>query len=75
MQMNEIDHFQGLRGTLSRNAALARHTTWRVGGPADFFATIYKILGIDPNKEHQASGGRPIRIAGEGAKPIDELLG
>jgi UDP-N-acetylmuramate dehydrogenase len=35
MQMNETDHFQGLRGTLSRNAALARHTTWRVGGPAD----------------------------------------
>jgi uncharacterized protein (DUF1501 family) len=43
--------------------------------PADFFATVYKILGIDPNKEHQSSGGRPIRIAKEGAKPIKELLG
>ena len=26
-------------------------------------------------KEHQASGGRPIRIAREGAKPVDELMG
>jgi hypothetical protein len=43
--------------------------------PADFFATIFKVLGIDPKKEHQASGGRPIRIAKEGAKVIDELVG
>jgi hypothetical protein len=43
--------------------------------PADFFATIYRILGIDPNKEHQASGGRPIRVVKEGAQPIEELLG
>jgi uncharacterized protein (DUF1501 family) len=43
--------------------------------PADFFATVYKILGIDPAKEHQSSGGRPIRIVKEGAKPISELLG
>jgi uncharacterized protein (DUF1501 family) len=43
--------------------------------PADFFATIFKVLGIDPKKEHQASGGRPIRIAKEGAKVIDELMG
>ena len=42
--------------------------------PADFFATIYQLLGIDPKKEHQASGGRPIRIAKEGARPIGELL-
>jgi uncharacterized protein (DUF1501 family) len=42
---------------------------------ADFFATIFKLLGIDPKKEHQASGGRPIRIVREGAKPIVELIG
>lgn len=27
--------FAGLRGTLARDASLARHTTWRVGGNAD----------------------------------------
>ena len=27
--------FPGLRGTLSRNAPLARHTSWRAGGKAD----------------------------------------
>jgi UDP-N-acetylmuramate dehydrogenase len=32
MMMHE---FIGLRGTLQRNAPLARHTTWRVGGCAD----------------------------------------
>ena len=35
MMMNEPLAFEGLRGQLSRDAALARHTTWRVGGAAD----------------------------------------
>ncbi len=41
---------------------------------ADFFATVYRILGIDPRREHRASGGRPIRIVRDGARPIDELI-
>ena len=35
MIMHEPRAFTRLRGTLLRNAPLARHTTWRVGGPAD----------------------------------------
>lgn len=35
MMMHEPLAFVGLRGTLSRNAPLARHTSWRVGGTAD----------------------------------------
>jgi UDP-N-acetylenolpyruvoylglucosamine reductase len=35
MIMYEPRAFARLRGTLLRNAPLARHTTWRVGGPAD----------------------------------------
>lgn len=35
MIMHEPRAFTPLRGTLLRNAPLARHTTWRVGGPAD----------------------------------------
>jgi UDP-N-acetylmuramate dehydrogenase len=34
--MTAIDN-QQLRGELRRNEPLARHTTWRVGGPADLF--------------------------------------
>jgi len=33
--MDERLAFVGLRGTLTRNASLARHTSWRVGGNAD----------------------------------------
>ena len=35
MMMNEPRRFEKLRGTLARDAALARYTTWRCGGPAD----------------------------------------
>ena len=35
MMMTEPLQFAGLRGTLSRHAALARHTSWRCGGIAD----------------------------------------
>lgn len=35
MIMTEPLAFHGLRGTLTRNASLARHTTWRAGGAAD----------------------------------------
>jgi UDP-N-acetylenolpyruvoylglucosamine reductase len=37
MMMTEPLHFAGLRGTLRRNAALAKHTSWRCGGIADLF--------------------------------------
>ena len=39
MMMHEPLAFAGLRGTLARNASLAQHTTWRVGGPADLLYT------------------------------------
>jgi len=35
MMMNEPLRFTGLRGTLTRNGALAKYTSWRAGGPAD----------------------------------------
>lgn len=39
MMMHEPLAFTGLRGTLARDASLARHTTWRVGGNADLLYT------------------------------------
>jgi UDP-N-acetylenolpyruvoylglucosamine reductase len=35
MMMTEPLRFAGLRGTLSRDASLAKHTSWRCGGKAD----------------------------------------
>ncbi|MBS0320839.1 MAG: UDP-N-acetylmuramate dehydrogenase [Proteobacteria bacterium] len=35
MNMVEPRHFKNLRGTLTLDAPLARHTTWRAGGHAD----------------------------------------
>jgi len=35
MMMSEPAMFRALRGTLSRDASLARYTSWRCGGPAD----------------------------------------
>ena len=35
MMMHEPLHFTGLRGTLAHSMPLAKHTSWRTGGPAD----------------------------------------
>jgi len=35
MMMREPERWSGMRGTFMRNASLAKHTSWRVGGPAD----------------------------------------
>ena len=40
----------------------------------DMAATIYTLLGIDPGLELQTADGRPIRIAPDGASPIQELV-
>jgi hypothetical protein len=45
---------------------------------ADLYSTVYWGIGVDPSHEKDASVrdnlGRPFNIAGEGAKPIKELL-
>ena len=40
----------------------------------DFMATICTILGIDANRQNQASNGRPVRIVDRGATPIAGLV-
>ena len=42
--------------------------------PADLAATIFKLLGINPEAELYASDGRPVRIAPDGARVITELM-
>lgn len=66
----------GLRGgqVIGRTDANGAEVAARPVSAHDFFATIFRLIGIDPGREHQASGGRPIRIVREGAQPIQELL-
>ena len=40
----------------------------------DFYATICKAVGVDPNKENISTIGRPISIAETGAEPVTEVL-
>jgi hypothetical protein len=42
--------------------------------PADLAATIFTLLGIDPQQMLHTSDGRPIHIIRDG-KPIRQLLG
>ena len=41
--------------------------------PADFTATIYHCLGIDPQTETHDQGGRPLVLSH--GKPIESILG
>jgi uncharacterized protein (DUF1501 family) len=43
-----------------------------IGAP-ELFATIFKAVGIDPQKEYQV-GSRPVPITEPGTKPVSEIL-
>ncbi len=42
-------------------------------GAAELFATIYKALGIDPQKNYHV-GARPVPLTDPGTKPVEEVL-
>ena len=42
--------------------------------PADLVATIYQLLGVNPQLELTTPGGRPIRIGADG-NVVQELIG
>ena len=42
--------------------------------PSDLAATIYQLLGIDPQRELHTPDGRPVRIAPHTAEVIEELI-
>jgi len=42
--------------------------------PSDLSATIYTLLGIDPNLELHTSDGRPVRVALPEAQVVRELV-
>jgi hypothetical protein len=65
----------GLRGGVVVGAtnAKAEHPVDRALKPADLLATVYHVLGIDPNLTFKDHTGRPIAILDEG-KPIAEVI-
>jgi len=42
-------------------------------GAAELFATIYKALGIDPQKNYHV-GARPVPLTDPGTKPVEAVL-
>ena len=66
----------GVRGGLHYGAS--DHDGFEVAdnpvNEGDYFATIYKTLGIDHRVQHYL-GARPIWATPEGSKPIKELIG
>ena len=66
MMMNE---FIGLRGTLRRNAPIARHTTWRAGGCADL---LYAPADRDDLAQfvHALPPALPLTVLGLGSNVL-----
>lgn len=65
----------GLKGgqVVGATNSKAEHPVERPLKPADLLATIYKVLGIDPNTTFPNHAGRPIAILDDG-EPIREIL-
>ena len=59
-----------LHGASDENAAEVKD---RPVSPADLHAAMFRVLGIDHNKENDAPGGRPISLADAGM-PVAELI-
>jgi hypothetical protein len=66
----------GLKGgqVIGATNSKAEHPVQRPLTPADLLATVYYVLGIDPNLTFKDQTGRPIPILEEG-RPIAEAIG
>ncbi|MBU6485934.1 MAG: UDP-N-acetylmuramate dehydrogenase [Betaproteobacteria bacterium] len=69
MIMHEPLAFTGLRGTLTRDAPLARHTTWRAGGHADL---LYAPADRDDLADFLRClpAGEPVTVIGLGSNVL-----
>jgi UDP-N-acetylmuramate dehydrogenase len=69
MMMTEPHLWTGLRGTLTRNAPLAKFTSWRAGGTAD---TLYRPADRDDLALflRQLPAGEPLLVLGLGSNTL-----
>jgi uncharacterized protein (DUF1501 family) len=65
----------GIRGgrVVGKTDARAERPTADPYGPEDLCATMYRLLGIDPEEEFYTPEGRPVKIVNNG-RAIQELL-
>jgi len=69
MMMNEPLRFSGLRGTLARDASLAKHTSWRTGGAA---AILYRPADRDDLARfvRELPAATPLTVLGLGSNTL-----
>jgi len=65
----------GIKGgrVIGKSDARAEKPASTPHGPEDLYATVYHLLGIDPEQEFHTPEGRPVKIVNNG-KVIDALL-
>jgi uncharacterized protein DUF1501 len=65
----------GIKGgrVIGKSDARAEKPADTPHGPEDLYATVYRLLGIDPEQEFHTPEGRPVKIVNNG-KVIDGLL-
>jgi hypothetical protein len=58
----------GIRGgrVIGRSDARAERPASDPHGPEDLAATMYHLMGIDPNEEFYTPEGRPVKIVNNG---------
>ena len=66
----------GIQGgqVIGRSDAVGESPAERPVTPSDLAATIFTLLGVDPQRELRTNDGRPIRISPHDAKVVPELL-
>ena len=69
MMMHEPLHFTGLRGKLAHGVPLAKHTSWRTGGPAD---TLFVPADRDDLAAflRQLPAAEPLTVLGLGSNTL-----
>ncbi len=68
---SEIKGGQSVGSTGKDGAAVVE----RPIGVAEFLATVFTAVGVDPAKENKTWEGRPIPLVSKGTKVIEELVG
>ena len=66
----------GVRGgqIIGQSDSLGESPKDRPVTPADLAATIYTLLGINPDLKLHTGDGRPVRVAPDGSKVVSELI-
>ncbi len=69
MDLREVGHFLESRitGTVSYSEAMRKHTTWRIGGPADLMVVPSGIDDIKLCVELAIENGIPVTVVGNGS--------